>query len=140
MDAGFPVKVIVEGGRTTIHLNGRGSNFGVNHAGFNAIKVTLPQGFLDYKGLMVLDAVELNLADPEIEVQMEIFGQNHIASVLNGVFHIKRAQNLLVDKVQEEVVLSGVFEFQALVDGEPISITNGRFDLGVGTHNFFKLN
>jgi hypothetical protein len=57
--------------------------------------------------------------------------------ILNGTFQIKRAQHLLVDNKPEEVILSGVFEFQALINGEPVTISTGRFDVGVGEGNFY---
>ena len=49
-----------------------------------------------------------------------------------------RAQHLLVDEVPQEVILSGVFEFQAMVNGMPVTVSEGRFDVGVDESNFFK--
>ena len=44
----------------------------------------------------------------------------------------------MVDKQQYEIILSGVFDFQALINNEPTSISMGRFDVGIANDNFFK--
>jgi hypothetical protein len=58
--------------------------------------------------------------------------------VLQGKLEFKKARQLMVDTDQIEVILSGYFAFLALVDGEPVSVTDGRFDVGIGEDNFFK--
>jgi hypothetical protein len=80
----------------------------------------------------------IDLTNPLCKVLVTIDTTKHEEHILNGILQFKRAQNLIVDKKQIEVILSGYFEFQALVDEEPISITLGRFDVGIGADNFFK--
>jgi hypothetical protein len=58
--------------------------------------------------------------------------------LLGGSLEFKKAQNLIVDKVAEEVILSGVFQFQIVIDDEPFTISRGRFDQGISYDNFFR--
>ena len=44
----------------------------------------------------------------------------------------------IADNEPIEVILSGVFEFQALINNEPVSMSLGRFDVGVGQSNFYN--
>jgi len=81
--------------------------------------VTVGQ-ILDPKVIIVIDDVE------------------YPADVIEGSLTFKRVQNLLVDTQQIEVILSGCFDFKALVNNEPVTISDGRFDVGVGPHNFYK--
>jgi hypothetical protein len=62
----------------------------------------------------------------------------YTANILSGELTFKRAQNLLVDEKQVEVILSGYFEFKALIDNEPVTISNGRFDVGISPDNFYN--
>ncbi len=55
-----------------------------------------------------------------------------------GELTIKRAQKLYVDGELLKVVLSGTFRFKTLYHDVPISISNGRFDLGIGFDNFYN--
>jgi len=43
-----------------------------------------------------------------------------------------------VDKVLTESILSGTFNFKTFINAEPVSISNGRFDVGIGSENFYK--
>jgi hypothetical protein len=58
--------------------------------------------------------------------------------IISGQFYFKRAQYLRVDKKPSEVILSGTFELQARINGELVSISDGRFDTGISDSNFFK--
>lgn len=90
-----------------------------------------------YADLMQMNGQVLDLTDENYTVVMrDEFGE-HPINVLSGTFTFSRIQNLLVDDEQIEIVLSGTFEVQGLLDGRPITLSNGRFDLGVGPVNFY---
>jgi hypothetical protein len=55
-------------------------------------------------------------------------------TVSMGELHVIRVQNLLVDNNPTETILSGTFEFEGVMNGDPVSITHGRFDVGVTYH------
>lgn len=52
-------------------------------------------------------------------------------TVNNGELHFIRVQNLFVDNNPEETILSGTFQFEGIMNENPISVTLGRFDVGV---------
>lgn len=58
--------------------------------------------------------------------------------VFEGELTFKRAQSLYVDKELAESILSGTFKFKTFIDREPIAISNGRFDFGIGYENFYN--
>lgn len=60
--------------------------------------------------------------------------------LIDGTFHIKRAQHLFIDEEAQRLILSGVFQFQTFYKEEPITISRGRFDLGYGYENFYRIN
>ena len=89
---------------------------------------------------MLLHEQVFDLTDDKYSISIEDAYATHTVELLNGTFEFKRAQYLLVDGQPQEVILSGVFEFQVTIDGEPVSISEGRFDVGVGSYNFFVLD
>ena len=130
-----PIKVIVTGGVTSFSLNG----WKANHEMSLTVQMSdfLPQ---DYTDLLELHDTILDLEDEDYTVTIEDDGAEQEAEILNGTFHFKRIQNLYVDKELYGVVLSGTFEFQALVDGEPITVSKGRFDVSVNENNFYVID
>jgi hypothetical protein len=52
-------------------------------------------------------------------------------TINKGELHFTRVQNLFVDNNPEETILSGTFEFQGIMNGNPVNVTLGRFDVGV---------
>ena len=61
-----------------------------------------------------------------------------LLNLIEGDFHIQRAQRLFVDETLNRTILSGTFRFKTFLDGEPVAVTNGRFDAGVGYENFYN--
>lgn len=93
-----------------------------------------PKTFFD---LLSLNNKSFNLSDYSTMVTLRESGRTDTLQVTEGELNIKRAQKLLVDKEEKKVVLSGIFSIKATIDGEPVSINNGRFDVSVDGINFF---
>jgi hypothetical protein len=66
--------------------------------------------------------------------QVQIVSDNSLypVTITSGELHFKRVQNLVVDMDPMETIFSGTFEFEGIMDGMPVSVTLGRFDVGVG--------
>jgi hypothetical protein len=95
---------------------------------------------VDYTDLIALDQVSIDLTNSNnysMDIVIEPFVFEESVEILEGTFEFKRAQNLLVDKQQIGVILSGTFEFRVLVNGIPITVSNGRFDVNVGESDFY---
>lgn len=136
-----PVKVVVTGNKTSFIFKGQKGATNYNSDSYTEMSMTFKiDGFLpeDYIDLIVLNDTKLDLTNPNYSVVVSIDTAEYEAYILNGEFEFKRAQNLLVDKKQIEVILSGYFEFQALINEEPVTISNGRFDVGIGMDNFYN--
>lgn len=65
--------------------------------------------------------------------QAQIMTDNSLfpVTITHGEIHFKRVQNLVVDMEPMETILSGTFEFEGNMDGNPVRVTLGRFDVGV---------
>jgi hypothetical protein len=138
-DFDVPMQVTHEQNTTTLHLNGQlGTNRWNGGTQFRLI-ITIPDFHpASYGDLIQLHQLNLDLTNESCRVFFEdIDGLKEVA-ILEGNFEIKRAQNLRVDEESEQIILSGVFEFRAVVDGNPVSVSNGRFDVGIGSYNFFN--
>jgi hypothetical protein len=137
-DRDVPVKVIYQDSKTSFVFTGqKGVDYYYNENQF-AMTLTVPDFHpLTPDDLISLNEITFDLSDPKYQISMAGDTSPYPVKVLNGTFQIKRAQRLLVDNKAEEVILSGVFEFQALINGNPVTVSLGRFDVGVGRWNFF---
>lgn len=131
-----PLKVIVKDDSTFFRFNGR---LGYSHEMSMVFYMTdiLPA---TYDQLTVLDQKTLDLNDPRYGVKLYLDGERQDMELLGGTVEFRKAQYLLVDKVPEEVILSGTFELQVVIDDEPFTISRGRFDVGVCYDNFFRFD
>jgi hypothetical protein len=136
-DREVPIKVINKEGKTSFVFTGQ------KGSGYSYDDFTLTLTISDFNPLTYVDLLQLNnttfdLTDSKYEVVFKNIENIDTTQIIAGQFQITKTQNLLVDKKAEEVILSGKFDFQALVEGLPITISNGRFDVGVGNDNFYK--
>jgi hypothetical protein len=139
-ETAVPLNVIHEGNITSFEFNGQlGKRYS---AGLdNAFSMTLTyEGFNpeSYEDLIELNNVILDLKDAPHTLVFKDGAGAYQAEILSGRIHIKRAQHLLVDKRPTQVILSGVFEMQVKINGYSVTISDGRFDIGVSPDNFFK--
>jgi hypothetical protein len=138
-----PAKVVNTEGTTSFILNGtRGLYYYYEYSPENnAMSLSfdltgfLPQAYTD---LVALNDSVIDLLDPDCRVMVTRDGQKYQEQIINGTLHFKRVQNLIVDKEQVEVILSGTFEYQALSNDVPFSVSLGRFDVAVGKSNFYR--
>jgi hypothetical protein len=97
-------------------------------------------GFLpgQYSNLVELNDTTLDLKKPGIQVMFTIDNTKYTPDILSGELTFKRVQYLSVDKKPVEVILSGYFDFKAIIDNKPVTVSDGRFDVGVNTDNFYS--
>lgn len=138
-----PTKIICTGGKTSFSLKGHLGGSEYYYYGSNENPIILNFDLLGFEPETLSDLIELNdtiidLTNPLCKVSMASDTVNYSITVLNGSLNFKRAQNLIVDKQPYEIILSGIFDFQALINNEPTSISMGRFDVGIANDNFFK--
>jgi hypothetical protein len=138
----IPAKIIFTGGITSFILKGQKNSYGYYYWD-NMKEMNLTFRLPDirpesYSDLTILDKMKIDLGSEEGIVTLFMDGETFEPEILQGELEFKRVQQLYVDTEETEVILSGVFSFQALVNGEPVSLSEGRFDVGIGNDNFFK--
>ena len=93
----------------------------------------------DYHSLLALDGKNftIDMVPTSCNVRMEGLYAPNIESIYSGYIKFEKVQQVIVDKTDAEVVVSGKFQFRAFTsDGTRIDVTGGRFDLGVDNANF----
>ena len=141
-----PAKVIHTGGLSRFILKGGLAPPDYNdyyYNGYNyytsvmSLSFDLPGFHPDnYTDLIQLNDTIFDLSLPDNRVFAVIGTDTVDMDVFNGRLQFKRAQHLYVDGEPMKVILSGFFGFQALVQGEPISVSYGRFDLSIDEYDF----
>ncbi len=132
-----PAKIVVSNNTTAFALYGELESDSYEEtsvkfvlSGFN------PAGYVD---LVSLNDSVIDLPDSGCKVCITRFGIEDTLDIISGKLQIKRAQHLLVDKKSVEAILSGFFEFRAIYNTEPITLSEGRFDVGINKNNFYLL-
>jgi hypothetical protein len=145
-DRDYPMKVISENGNTKFVLQGKyavaGNYYYPSYQDEDLLSLQIEVtnlSFERYQDLISLHKSEYDLAESEIVVTITRDKVEYACEVLIGSFNINHAKKLFVDGMETEVILSGFFELKLKLNGMPISITAGRFDVGVGENNFFSL-
>jgi hypothetical protein len=130
-----PAKFTVQDGSTLFILEGNKTTGQYQHIRLGFILPTInPETYAD---LVSLHQASFDLTD--ITVFITIDEQTFPAEIIEGNLQFVRTQYLIVDKKPTEVILSGVFDLKFTVDEIPITISEGRFDVGINDDNFFKL-
>ena len=139
-DQEVPAKVVVSNNTMSFILTGQkgGSGGGSGYYPEMTMTFTLTD-FLpsQYSDLTVFNDTTLDLKNPLYQVAISVDNVNYAVSILSGELIFKRAQNLTVDKKPVEVILSGYFDFKALINDTPVTISDGRFDVGISPDNFY---
>ena len=93
----------------------------------------------DYHDLLKLDGMSfaIDTTDTSCRLKMEGPYAPEIASIYSGKITFDHVHQVVVDKEDKEVVVSGKFQFRAFTpNGTRIDVSGGRFDLGVDNSNF----
>lgn len=129
----LPAKIIVNS--DTLHIllkgfmNGQQVDLSISMKGF-----PIATSF----DLTELDSTTVNLKDPGRQVKLKSGGVTQILNLIEGELIFKKAQLLYVDEELTRTIVSGYFHLKTFLDNEPIAISNGRFDLGIGYENFYN--
>ena len=92
-----------------------------------------------YHDLSFLDSLTFSIDTIPFTCQIEITGDTatEIQSVYGGHVSFDAVKQVIVDKENAELVLSGKFQFRVFTtNGTRLDVTGGRFDLGVDATNF----
>jgi hypothetical protein len=136
-----PAKVVVSNNTMSFILDGqKGGSGGSGYYYYPEMTMTFKlTDFLpaEYSNLTVFNDTTLDLKNPLYQVAISVDTVKYAVNILSGELIFKRAQNLSVDKKPIEVILSGYFDFKALINDKPVTISDGRFDVGISPDNFY---
>lgn len=129
----LPAKIIVHPDTFNLSLNG------IMEGGETTLKFSI-LGYApeDYPDLIALNDTTFNLKGDNCIVSFTQGGRSEVLKIIEGKIFFKRAQNLYVDKEYTKCILSGTFSFKTFFGDEPVAISSGRFDLGIGYENFYN--
>jgi hypothetical protein len=144
-DNEVPAKVIHTKGITRFILKGGlvPADYNDYYYGNDYVNTTMSLSFElpgfapgNYADLVQLNDTAFDLSDPNLTV-FAVLGNDTIQmDIFNGELIFEKARQLIVDDTPLKVILSGYFGFQALVNGEPVSMSYGRFDVGIDEYDF----
>lgn len=136
-DDATPAKILTTGDKTIFVLNGI---IREGYADEMTVKFVM-SGFtpVKYSDLVALNDTTINLTDPGCKVTMVRSGEEDTLSVISGELQFKRVQHLFVDNRSTEAILSGYFSFKTFIDAQPVTLSHGRFDVGINDDNFYAL-
>ena len=129
----IPVKVIVNTDTLRMILKGRMGDQEVDLT--FSVKGFSPETYYD---LTVMDDTIINLKEIGRAVTMKIGDETIDLELIEGELTINRVQRLSVDEELTRTIMSGYFQLKTFLDNEPIAISQGRFDLGIGYENFYN--
>jgi hypothetical protein len=138
-DFDTPAKIIADNEATIFSLEGERINGGYGAGEPVKLDFILP-GIMPatYEELVSLHDTSFDLMTDDVRLLVTIDGVTAEAQILQGDLTFIRAQNLVVDAVPMEVILSGRFNVKFIADQVSVDISDGRFDVGVGPDNFFR--
>lgn len=93
-----------------------------------------------FSDLSVLHDSAYNLLDSNIIVTFAEECTAKKLDIIEGYLYFKRVQSLYVDQKFNQLILSGLFSFKALLDSTPVTFSDGRFDFGLDNENFYNLS
>jgi hypothetical protein len=132
-DNELPAKIIVNSDTLRLLLKGTMEGRVVS------LKFSI-EGFdpASYPDLTELNQDTINLKDSGRQVILTIDNNEQVLTVIEGEIIFSRVQKLYVDEELTRTILSGYFHLKTFLDNEPIAISYGRFDLGIGYENFYN--
>ncbi len=132
-----PARFIIREGAASFELEGIRKESSFGYAGERLVlSFAIPDiSAENYEDLLALHGTTYNLQ--EIEVVLTVDGTPEIVTVSEGTLKFQRAQHLWVDGESTQVILSGYFELKGFAGSRPVSIQDGRFDVGIMPDNFF---
>ena len=134
-----PAKIIVSDTSFSFLLDGQKGTYDY-YSGYQEMLLSFTLSGLmpaHYADLALLNDSIIDLTNSTCNVFVTIDTVKYTADILEGELNFNRVQLLQVDKQQVEAILSGYFEFKAIINHKPVTISDGRFDVGIGPDNFY---
>ncbi len=131
----IPGKVVVRNDTLQLILKGE-------YREKNAEMIFMLKGYNppSFSELITLNGKIFDLKHSPCMVKLVIDTPNFNFNIIEGKITFKKVQRLYLDEEETKCILSGIFQLKTFMNNEPITISQGRFDLGIGYDNFFNLS
>lgn len=132
-DYDLPMKIIVN--TDTMHMIFRG----MMGSQYVDLKLSI-KGFsgADHLALTELNGEVIDLKESGRQAILKIGDETTLLNLIEGEISFSRVQHLYVDEELTRTIVSGYFNLKTFLEGEPIAISYGRFDFGIGYENFYN--
>lgn len=129
----LPVKVIVNSDTLRIYFRGIMGGSEVE------LKISA-KGYspADHYEMISLDQEIIDLTQSGREAILKIGNETTVLDIIEGELIFNRVQRLYVDEELSRTIVSGYFHLKTFLYGEPVAISYGRFDFGIGYENFYN--
>jgi hypothetical protein len=84
-----------------------------------------------YPDLVELSGLVIDLKQPSCQVIISTNSDTFNAIIGSGELFFRHVRNVYIDQNPKEAILSGTFNFEALVNGQMVEVRLGRFDVGI---------
>jgi hypothetical protein len=136
----IPLKIIIENDTTQFLFQGH-TGGGYYEDNSLSLKIYFAElNLSEYGDLASFHNTEFILTSDNCRIELIENNQTKHPDIIIGSFVFNRVQNLYVDKRPEQIIISGYFSFNLLIDKVPVSISDGRYDIGIAEYNFFNLD
>ena len=129
----IPAKIIVNS--DTLHLLLKGV---MDNQPTSLVISFIGYPIADYPDLHTLNGSTLDMKGNTCIVRLIKGNTEQTLRIIEGKMHFRRIQKLYVDKQFSKSIVSGTFNFKTFFGSEPVAISSGRFDLGIGYENFYN--
>jgi len=136
----IPCKILYKNGVLNFSLSGYFGHNIYSHNETATLTFAIPfEQIREYTDLLALDNKKIELATPDCKITFTQNEKMDTLNVVDGELYFQRAQMLFIDEQPNRVILSGVFDFRYLngTDEFPVSVSDGRFDLGINKDVFY---
>lgn len=128
----IPAKIIVNPDTFNLYLNGE----------YNGASASLHIAMIgyapnDYSKLISLNDSTVNLKSDRCIVKLRKMNNEETLQILEGNITFKKVQNLYIDNEFAKTILSGTINFKTFINKQPVAISYGRFDVGIGYDSFY---
>jgi len=137
-DSQIPLQISVKGNTTVFQLVGKTGDFLTSKTSTSLSFQVTNVAPTSPEGLDVLNKKVFQLTDPAVEVYLEQNGRRSKLAIRTGTLTFERVQRVTIDRKYSQMILSGYFDISATLNGGLISISDGRFDVGIRDgYNFY---
>lgn len=137
-DSQIPLQISVKGNTTVFQLVGKTGDFLTSKTSTSLSFQVTNVAPTSAEGLDVLNKKVFQLADPAVEVYLEQNGRRSKLDKPSGTLIFERVQRVTIDRKYSQMILSGYFDISATLNEGLISISDGRFDVGIRDgYNFY---